>query len=103
MLPKSNKCKENYDKYYKLYNNALEQDDDPGIILAISRQCKVSPCIVSRFILKKFYDELDSETGKNKLNTNITPFMRNTTLIQNMDLAYEVYLVCGYIAMYKYH
>lgn len=77
-------------KYFNLYEEALVKREDPGIILRIALQADISPCLIAKLILQKYYENVECD-GE---NININKYLRDTTLIENIDLAYEVFLVC---------
>lgn len=86
-------------KYYNAYIDAINKRDDPGIIIKIALDSNIAPCLVAKLILQKHYDNLDCDND----NLNINKYLRDTTLINNSDLAYEVFLVCSfvYLALYS--
>lgn len=76
-------------KYYNAYIDALSREDGPGIIIRIAMDSKIAPCLVAKLILQKYYDNMDCDND----NSNMNKYLRDTTLIDNIDLAYEVFLV----------
>lgn len=81
--------------YYNLYKTATDRGDNPGIILRISQQYDVTPCLVAKLILQKYLNDVNLINSDNdsSTQTNIKTYLRDTTLIQDPSLAYEVYLV----------
>lgn len=79
-------------KYYNTYKNGIENREPPGIMLRIAKEHDVNPCLVSKLILQRYYSILNTnDEAKSPLQVN--KYIRDTTLIEDMDLAYEVYLV----------
>ncbi|GJQ65943.1 hypothetical protein Trydic_g4041 [Trypoxylus dichotomus] len=84
-------------KYFNLYEEALNKREDPGIILRIALHANISPCLVAKLILQKYYDGAESDSE----NVNVNKYLRDTTLIKNIDLAYEVFLCTLYDDQYS--
>lgn len=80
-------------KYWKVYQSAISNGDGPGIILRMSEEFDVSPCLIAKLILKKYIEEYK---GPKKMNFNVNRYLRDSYSIPDMDLAYEIYLVCIY-------
>lgn len=77
-------------KYFEEYVEAVQKGDSPGIIVRIAKKYGLTPCLVAKYILQKHFEQNDDDSnGGNK----ITMYLRDTTLIPNMDLSYEVFLV----------
>lgn len=49
----------------------------------------MNPCLIAKLILLKHYQNVEGENEK----INVKKYLRDTTLIKDMDLSYEVYLV----------
>lgn len=81
-------------RYYHLYSVRTKQHQRPGIIIKIAEEFDVAPCLVAKLILQKHFDELDVSTElESNGNGNINLYLRDTTLIPDKQLAYEVFLV----------
>ena len=81
-------------EYYYKYKEALENREDPGIIVRIACGANLPPCFVGKLILKKHLKNAHSEEMETEdSQANITKYLRDTSLINNMDLAYEIFLV----------
>lgn len=80
--------------YYDLYIQGVKGDDGPGIIMRIAEKFDVTPCLVAKLILQKHFEEknivTDVESGA---AGNVNIYLRDTTLITDKQLAYEVFLV----------
>lgn len=74
-------------KYWERYNFAIKNREPPGIITRMSAEYDVTPCLIAKLILQKYFDVLEKKVD------NINVYLRDTTLISDMDLAYEVFLV----------
>lgn len=81
-------------KYYDLYTEALENGEKPGIIVRISKEANICPCLVAKLILQKFFSRYD-DPQKSPNTLNVSQYLRDTSLIEDKDLSYEVYLVCN--------
>uniref|UniRef100_A0A1Y1MUL1 CDAN1-interacting nuclease 1 n=1 Tax=Photinus pyralis TaxID=7054 RepID=A0A1Y1MUL1_PHOPY len=88
--------------YYNLYQDRLNHCDPPGIIVQLSRESGICPCLVAKLILQKFYGE-DSSTPDSvgKLSSIVQTYMRDTNLIPDPRLAYETYLCTIYDDLYS--
>lgn len=84
-------------KYYNLYMDALNKKENPGIIVKIALDAEISPCLVAKLVLQKHYENANCETE----NLNINKYLRDTSLIDNSDLAYEVFLCTLYDDQYS--
>lgn len=78
-------------KFYALFMEGVANGDDPGIIIRLAEKYGITPCLIAKLILKKYYRDLEVE--ETVINNDVKTYLRDTTLITNMDLAYEVYLV----------
>lgn len=86
------KSKAIMNKYYAMYKKAIKNREEPGIILRISEEVDVCPCLVAKVLLQKHYSSLEDGQRSPSL-PNVNKYLKDTTLIEDMDLAYEVYLV----------
>jgi len=99
----------------------LYRNEAPGIIVRIAEEIRITPVLVARFILEAYLKEkilketsTESETlepsdklldpGKDQmswmcLKQEISKLLKNTCLIEDKDLAYEVHLVIIAIAV----
>lgn len=87
---KRNHNKANSFKYWNEYLNAVENKEAPGILIRIAQSFDITPCLVAKLILKHFFEENDPSV------TSVNKYLQDTSLIQDMDLAYEVFLVSLY-------
>ncbi|XP_049786605.1 CDAN1-interacting nuclease 1 [Schistocerca cancellata] len=78
------------EKLYKKYQKEADSGEKPGILLRLADSIDLSPALLARIILEQHQEQGSDEEEASK-NT-ITKLMRDTTLIKNKDLAYEVYL-----------
>lgn len=79
------------ERIYNTFMESVSHGEEPGIILRLAVQCDVTPYLLAKLILQRHYKSIDNEEG-NTCNI-VKKYMKDTTLIDNMDLAYEVYLV----------
>lgn len=80
------------DKYWNLYTEAVKNQESPGIILRIAKLFDICPCLIAKLIVQKYFEINDNPSEIVQLNN----YMRDTSLIPDMDLAYEVFLVSTY-------
>lgn len=86
------KTHEVINKYYKLYKQSIEKGEEPGILLRIAEEFDVTPCLIARVVLQKYYELANEEQG-GLHSVNFKIYLRDTSLIEDENLAYEVYLV----------
>nr|CAG4645681.1 EOG090X0A0V [Lynceus sp. MCZ IZ 141354] len=72
--------------YHQRYNNDVQNGKEPGVLLAIAKDVGLPPALLARCILEKHY--APKELSRNQ----ITQYMKDTSLIENIDLSLEVYL-----------
>lgn len=83
----------NKNKFWDLYKSGVENGDNPGIIIRIAAQFDVAPCLVAKCILNRYFETLETSENKDHSPANINIYLRDTCLLPNMDLAYEIFLV----------
>lgn len=98
---KHNYCKKDTlkTKYWNRYLQALENLESPGILLRFSQESDVTPCLIAKLILQSYFESLESNSDDIKINVN--HYLRNTSLIPDMDLAYEVFLCVNMDNLYS--
>ncbi|XP_026286822.1 CDAN1-interacting nuclease 1 [Frankliniella occidentalis] len=79
-------------KYYDRFQEAVNRGDEPGIILRIAQEVDISPALLARMILEQHYERLAPELAISVSKALISRKMKDTTLIEDRDVAYEVYL-----------
>ncbi|XP_012273529.1 uncharacterized protein C15orf41 homolog [Orussus abietinus] len=77
--------------YFDIYKEAKSGGEPVGILLRIAETIEVPPALLARFVLKKYCEMKDDDS-----KLNITKLLRDTTLIEEKDLAYEIYLCVLY-------
>jgi hypothetical protein len=80
------KSQTNINKYWDLYQQAVKNRQSPGIILKIAEQFDICPCLIAKLILQKYFEDLN-------LIEQINNYLRDTSLIPDAELSYEVFLV----------
>lgn len=73
------------------YEKAIKNREPIGIIVRIAKKYDLPPTNVARVTLEDYiikHEEQDEQLLKNK----VSKFMKDTTLIKDMDLAYEIFL-----------
>lgn len=78
------------EKLYKKYQKEADSGEKPGILLRLADSIDLSPALLARIILEQHHEQMSDEEEASR--NAITKLMRDTTLIKNKELAYEVYL-----------
>lgn len=79
------------DQWYKMYLKKLTAA--PGILLNMADDLDIAPSLLARIILEKHYENLASKDDSVVSSKNVvTRVMKDTTLIEDPILSYEVYL-----------
>lgn len=86
------KSPETIECYYSLYTEALSRGDSPGIILKIAEENEVAPCLVAKLILEKCLGGVSEDNEENSV-INVNIYLRDTNLVEDERLAYELFLV----------
>ncbi|XP_017757540.1 PREDICTED: uncharacterized protein C15orf41 homolog [Eufriesea mexicana] len=79
--------------YYETYKKAVQNGEPVGILLKMAKDIGVPPALLAKNVLKKHCGQYVSQNEVNEL-------FKDTTLIQDKDLAYEVYLCILYDNVY---
>ncbi|KAL3285832.1 hypothetical protein HHI36_000352 [Cryptolaemus montrouzieri] len=88
-------------RYWEMYINSLNKLESPGIILRIAKNEGIAPCLIAKLILQVYFEDYSGSMDTDKSSVNINVYMKNTALIPNMDLAYEVFLCTNYDNLYS--
>uniref|UniRef100_T1JCP0 CDAN1-interacting nuclease 1 n=1 Tax=Strigamia maritima TaxID=126957 RepID=T1JCP0_STRMM len=76
--------------YYNKYKKEVNNKSKPGIILRFAEEIDLSPWLLARSILEQFLLNLNQTTESMK--QQISKLMKDTSLIKDKTLAFEVYL-----------
>ncbi|XP_018331688.1 uncharacterized protein C15orf41 homolog [Agrilus planipennis] len=97
------KSSKRIEKYYSEYCKAIHKREEPGIILRMSKENNLAPCLIGKLILQKYFEKKngDADSNSDKSQQNINLYMRNTCLIPDTDLSYEIYLCTMYDDQYS--
>lgn len=79
-------------KFYDRFQEAVNRGDEPGIILRLAQEVDISPALLARMILEQHYEKLAPEVAVSVSKSLISRKMKDTTLIEDRDVAYEIYL-----------
>ncbi|XP_033334038.1 CDAN1-interacting nuclease 1 [Megalopta genalis] len=82
--------------YYDIYMKAVRNGESVGILLRLAKDLSVPPALLAKNILEKHCEIHDHSVSRNEIGK----LFRDTTLIQDKDLAYEVYLCVLYDNVY---
>lgn len=81
-------------KIWDSYSSSIASNDHSGVIVRIAENLDVAPCLVAKIILHKYFEEnYNKDNEEQQPVTNVNVYLRDTTLISDPRLAYEVYLV----------
>ncbi|KAJ9599051.1 hypothetical protein L9F63_010508, partial [Diploptera punctata] len=101
------KMKQNHQKFntmtedlYRRYMTAIQHGEDVGVLLRISEEIDLSPSLLARMVMEKYYERHSHLCSEPVTRSFITRLMKDTTLIQDRDLAYEVFLCIVYDDQY---
>ncbi|XP_067137204.1 CDAN1-interacting nuclease 1 isoform X1 [Centruroides vittatus] len=84
--------------YYEQYLKASKTCKQPGYLLDIAEKADLSPALMARIILEKYYTKDGESVNKQQINQ----IMKDTTLIEDKDFAVEIYLCILNDEMYGY-
>ncbi|XP_017879510.1 uncharacterized protein C15orf41 homolog isoform X1 [Ceratina calcarata] len=86
----------NNKNYYDIYVKAVQNGEPVGILLKMAKEIGAPPALLARNVLEKHCGKDDSNVSRNE----VSKLFKDTTLIQDKDLAYEVYLCILYDNLY---
>ncbi|XP_011134909.1 uncharacterized protein C15orf41 homolog [Harpegnathos saltator] len=86
----------NNKSYYDSYLEAINNREPTGILLRIAKDIDASPALLARNVLERYCMFENANASKNL----ITKLFKDTTLIRDKDLAYEIYLCLLYDDLY---
>lgn len=92
---KRNHNKSNSLKYWNEYLNAIKNKEPPGVLMRIAQTFNITPCLVAKLVLKHYFEENDINF------MSINSYLQDTSLIQDMDLSYEVFLCTMFDNLYS--
>ncbi|XP_060536683.1 CDAN1-interacting nuclease 1 [Cylas formicarius] len=91
------KCQSKRNTFWELYNKGLSNGEAPGILLNLSTALDISPCLLAKLIMQKYFDNLDSDSKDVSVNINL----KNANFIPDQVLAYEVFLCTIFDNLYS--
>ncbi|CAG9858095.1 unnamed protein product [Phyllotreta striolata] len=91
----------NKQNIWQSYVNSVKERERSGIILRIAENLDVAPCLVAKIILHRYFDEFYKDNNEEQPVSNINVYLRETSLINDPKLAYEVYLCTLYDNIYS--
>ena len=63
-----------------------------GVLLRLAEKLDTSPALLARNVLEEYVNKYNDQDGKHARNI-ISKMLKDTTLIEDKDLSYEIYLV----------
>lgn len=96
------KTPDTIDKYYKLYTKEVSQSGaSPGVIIRLANRFQITPCLAAKLILQKYFEAKESLESVKINNAFVNKYLRDSSLIQDPKLAYEIYLCTLYDDQYS--
>ncbi|XP_054271634.1 CDAN1-interacting nuclease 1 isoform X2 [Macrosteles quadrilineatus] len=105
MMTNHGRVKQNKQDVIKRYREGIEAGEEPGLIIRLARFYDVAPALIAKVVLEETFEKRISKKGeKDNLNATsknmIKDMFKDTTQIQDPDLAYEVFLSIVFDNMY---
>ncbi|XP_030762443.1 uncharacterized protein C15orf41 [Sitophilus oryzae] len=101
------KSQNNRNRYWDLFRKGVENQERPGILVKLSELFDIAPCLMAKLILQKYFDDQETEkTQQDKKEAreaqiNVNKYLKNTYMIPDSDLAYEVFLCTVFDNLYS--
>ncbi|XP_032455474.1 protein C15orf41 homolog [Nasonia vitripennis] len=83
--------------YYTNYLEAVGRNEPVGILLRLATQFKICPALFARKVLEDYVKIHDKNNPNSK---SLNKFLKDTSLIKDRNLAYEVYMCVLYDDQY---
>lgn len=80
-------------RYSGLYSAAVSQGEPAGAIVRIAEMHGIAPCLVAKLILQRWLEEKCEAEGSEFNAARVKSCLRDTLLIDDAILSYEVFLV----------
>uniref|UniRef100_A0A0P4WGK2 CDAN1-interacting nuclease 1 n=1 Tax=Scylla olivacea TaxID=85551 RepID=A0A0P4WGK2_SCYOL len=75
---------------FKSYTTRVEEGEAPGVLVRMAQELDYSPAMLAKLVLEHHLKTTCPDVNINK--SQINSLLRDTTLIDDRDLSYEVYL-----------
>lgn len=97
------KCQNNRNRYWDLFCRGVKNNERPGILVKLAEMFDIAPCLLAKLILQKYFDDQEAEKHpeKKESTVNINNYLKNTFMIPDSDLAYEVFLCTVFDNLYS--
>ncbi|XP_043484993.1 CDAN1-interacting nuclease 1 [Leptopilina heterotoma] len=82
--------------YYERYKQAQKTSKQSGIILQMALQINAPPSLLARHILEDYL----TEKGESNSRSSLGKYLKDSTLIEDKDLAYEIFTCVLYDDQY---
>ncbi|KAK6638681.1 hypothetical protein RUM43_006948 [Polyplax serrata] len=79
-------------KLYERYLSMKDSTDASGVMLKLADEFDLPYALVAKLILEKYYESVDSTDSSSSKVANIKQYLKDTTLIEEQDLAYDVFM-----------
>lgn len=70
----------------------INKAEPVGVLLRLAEKLDTSPALLARNVLEEHVNRLNEKNARHARN-NISKMLKDTTLIEDKDLSYEIYLV----------
>ncbi|XP_072396316.1 CDAN1-interacting nuclease 1 [Diabrotica undecimpunctata] len=93
------RTQQNKQRFWELYQQSVKNKEAPGIVVRIAEKFDIGPCLVAKIILNKYFENNNDENAEPVSNVNV--YLRDTSLISDPILAYEMFLCTLYDNVYS--
>lgn len=90
MMRNSGPVKQKSEKLYSRYLESVAAGDKPGIILRLAEDVDICPALLAKMFVEHYVETHSKDTLSVK--SAVSKMMKDTTLIEDRDFAFEIYL-----------
>lgn len=91
MMKNSGPVKQHSEKLYNCYLESVAAGDKPGIILRLAEDVDICPALLAKMLVEHYVEKTYSKDSLS-LKTMVSKMIKDTTLIEDRDFAFEIYL-----------
>ncbi|XP_045460044.1 CDAN1-interacting nuclease 1 [Harmonia axyridis] len=88
-------------RYWEAYTKGLKSKNKTGIIINIAKKEGISPCLIAKLIMLEYLKRSNKVGTEENMVQTVTKYLRNTSLIPDYKLAYEVFLCTVFDNLYS--
>uniref|UniRef100_A0A1B6IAV3 CDAN1-interacting nuclease 1 n=1 Tax=Homalodisca liturata TaxID=320908 RepID=A0A1B6IAV3_9HEMI len=100
MMANHGKVKQKKQIVVKRYKEGLAAGEEPGLIIRIAKFYDVAPALMAKVILEECLEKNNDKDQNGYSKNAIKEMLKDTTLIPDPDLAYEVFMSIVFDNMY---